>query len=284
MINSTSSNKEKTNSLINKLDIIFNAFFKILDFNELDVNRFLSDKETKRYKFLIIKKYIIFLLFEIVFLTPNIYLMLLNIYEIEINTTTWVIVNLFFSFSVCFLALFYRGIIMHFDEEFKYSKPYYRKKKKKMKKFCRQFNLIINNQHLIEEIGEENYNNKYKHNIKRINNRIDYYTNLFRSFWDYISQFGIISIITIIVINIISTLLGIYPKNINIEALIISLSILIGIGILSFYFFKRFNNRLIIKLSKDKNVLIESESLLDSKLKDITKHLQKKIELKFNVL
>lgn len=279
LINQISTNKGEKNKISKKLNATFDTFFKILDFNELDVNRFLSIKESKKYKSLIRKKVLIFLLYETLILIFWGYNLLWAGYEIEI--TFWLISRIIIGliiFNICNwpLGFFYGRILNHFYKDFNYSMPYYRKKKKKMKKSCKQFNLIINNQQLIEEIGEENYINKYKINFEKINNRINYYSNLFRSLDYYIIQFGIFSIVISIFSPIIYEILfggGIQVININFNVLLFSL--LIPIYLSSFVILHRFGNKkLIIKLNSKRNALIEAESSLSSKLEEITTYLQ----------
>ena len=281
LINQIRTNKGEKNKISKKLNAIFCTFFKILDFNELDVNRYLSIKDSKKYKSLIRKKFLIYLLFETLILINTGYLLFVNEYEIELTNWSiphiiWIIFMVILINTSFLLGKFSSRIITKIVKNFNYGMPYYRKEKKKMKKLCKQFNLIINNQQLIEEIGEENYINKYKNNIEKINNRINYYSNLFRSLDYYIIQFGIFSIgittFSPIIYEILSG--GIQVRNINDDVLFIGLIIPISLLIIFLSLYQLNNRSLNKRLYSIRNHLIVAELSLSYKLEDIAIYLQ----------
>ncbi|TKJ18902.1 MAG: hypothetical protein CEE43_16925 [Promethearchaeota archaeon Loki_b32] len=189
-INEERNDEVEKNQFFKSFDEIFETFFKILDFNELDVNRFLSFKDSKsKYGFYIMIR-ILTIILE--YSLPMFPIIIGIVYPSLFGNSglTTLIISVIIIFPVSISIFFIRKF---FDKKYDYSMAIFRKEKKKMNKYCKQLNLIIHNRYVIEELGEKNYTNNYKNKIKRINNRVDYFSQLFKPLNHYIIQFGLIS-------------------------------------------------------------------------------------------
>lgn len=168
---------------------------------------------------------------------------------------------------------------MSFAKVINYNKSIYRKEKKEMNLYCRQLNLIINNQYLIEKLGEKNYKNKYKNKIEKINNRLGYYSNVIRPLSNYIIQFGLISLV-LSVSTIIFEFISSSIQNTNISIVVIYFNLFLPLTsiFMSLIFYYLMSSSATGSLYDKKKILTKAKSSLSSKLKHATEVLQ---ELEF---
>ncbi len=250
----------------------FDVFFKILDFNELDVNRFLSFKDSKKYKFYIMNRILMIILnYSWIMIPVIVGIVYPSLFGNSLLTSLTMLGIIFIPAVISFVI-----ILRFFDKNYDYSMSIYRKEKKKMNKYCKQLNLIIHNRYVTEELGEKNYTNTYKNKIKRINNRVDYYSNLFKPLNHYIIQFGVISLLfslSPLFFDIIYKL--IQNQIISTDTLRTS----VGYTVVFVYFFLQsygtVNSSIIDNLYGKKRILTSLYPVLKNKLKKATKRLQK---------
>ncbi len=178
MINNTEPknliSKEKLNSYF---IIFFNAYNQLLDYNQMYLNIFLSLKRTEQYSRYVIYKLI---LFPIILIT----LMFAAFVEEPYSLISSII------FTIA-LILFYLVDRICF-KKFHYSISYYRKKRKKLFNFQTQLILILNNNILKEKIGEKEFMN-YRVKCSTIQDKVQYYCSIFKSYGDYLNKFGFIA-------------------------------------------------------------------------------------------
>jgi len=265
------NNDGEKNQFLKSFDEIFKSFFKILDFNELDANRFLSIKDSKKYRLFIKKRLLIVILF---------YISMWCTLIIDVLLPSFIPYGVISSLIILFvigLPLIYIGVRneMSFAEKGNYNKSFYRKEKKEMNKYCKQLNLIIYNRYVIEELGERNYTNNYKNKIKRINNRVDYYSKLFKPLNHYFIHFGLISLVTS-VSTIIFELVYSSIQNINISIEVIYLSLFLPMISLStsLTLYLLMISSATESLYDEKIFLTNAKSSLSGELKKATEILQ----------
>lgn len=272
-INEERNDEVEKNQFFTFFNESFDAFFKILDFNELDVNRYLSFKDSKKYKFYIMNRILTLMInysfVAIPAIVGTVYPSLFG----NLFLTTFIILGIMFIPAVISIAIIQR----FFDKNYDYSMSIYRKEKKKMNKYCKQLNLIIYNRYVIEELGEINYTNNYKSKIKRINNRVDFYSKLFKPLNHYIIQFGLISLVfsfSPIVIDIINS----FIQNQIISTDTIGNGIVLTLSFLSLFWlsYDSINSSIVDDLYDKRKILIKAKSSLSGKLKKATKKLEDK--------
>jgi len=280
-INEEKNNEVEKNQFFKSFDEIFETFSKILDFNELDVNRFLSFKDSKKYKFYIMNRILIIMVNYSYIIIPTIVGIVYPLLFGNLFLTMISISGILFIPVLKGMFIIRRFI----DENYDYNMSIYRKEKKKMNKYCKQLNLIINNRYVIEELGEKNYSNTYKNKIKRFNNRVDYYSQLFKPLNHYIIQFGLISLVfsfSPIFIDIIKSL--IQNQIISTDTLRTSVGYTIFFFVLFWQSYSFINLYIIDDLYEKKKNLTENEPkynedpslywVLKKKIVDATERLQ----------
>lgn len=191
-------------SIEENLDEIFKLFYITVDYDELELGRFLSIKDSKNFNLLLITKYIcfVFILSTIIFTVP----------------IFWFVVAIYGYVDVGYLSLItIIPIVLYFLSDtviirrFNYNFALYRKEKHDLLNFLNQFLVILSNHEVKSELIEKTKYNDYEKNFKEIQTRIHRFSNIFKPYMYYFEQFGLISIISIFV----SFFIGFLISNIS---------------------------------------------------------------------
>ena len=152
--------KDKKNLFTTELSKILDTFIKIIEYNELDVNRFLSLRETEKYNLYLTLKVLTYILLYVSYILQMFLFMLF--YDIGTFWMIWLI--FFFITSFFFTCKWY--IAKKFVEKFDFTKSLFRKEKKNMVLYQKQLNLLLNNQFLKNLLGEDTYEEQLGTKIK----------------------------------------------------------------------------------------------------------------------
>lgn len=273
--------KENNNYLVKELNKIFNIFFEILDYNELDLYDFLWIKRTIRIKYYIIQiiKYI-----SLSFLSFGFFYYYYTLFSFNYNNNPDIIIAIvgpaMFNLEIFLIPILFLSISLTiflitancFFSTFKYSKSFFHMEKKNLNNLKKQLNLLLNNYSLTKILAKKKKNEYFDEKRKLINEKVDYFSEIFSNFITFLAKYktSIVLCITIL-FNIISCM--ILPLIIKLERISLFMFVPpIAIAIISILLLRHIE---FLVFHEDKEILEKKEIRMNSKLNDLKELLIK---------
>lgn len=229
--------------LLKNLNNLFTLFFWVMDFNELDLEKFLKFKDYMKYsRYVLIRNGLfVSILISLVFS----------------SIITEFFVDIILVFVLYTLFIIFDG---YFYSKFKYNKMIYRRKKKLLNNFRKELTLLYNNWILYEILDEKSNRDEYDVKYNQIIEKIENFRKTFRSYEEVFKQFGIIAIITLILGFIINSLVQFAQIPINVDW-----NIFLDLGLMVsffFVFYRLMNSRLFRKYYSERPKILFAEQII----------------------
>lgn len=255
--------EKKTKEIEETFNEVINDFIKIIDYDELDLLKFLNIKKEGKYYNLLTKKIFLYVIIYTLIMSQ---VFLSNILDLLISIITNIIISIIYI-KIIFLV---NRIDEISQKKFKFTIGFYKKERKDVLDYQCQIHILFNNQSLQNIIASHNKSAYFK-KIEQINKRIENYKNAIKPITYKIKHYGIIGIIISLILNFFANFLIQYFQNqeIIVNLLLFGLSLpLIYISIFGiiYCFFKRRKNKVLYNY---RSWLQLSKTKLRSKIKDL---------------
>lgn len=229
--------------LLKNLNNLFTLFFWVMDFDELDLEKFLKFKDYMKYSRYVLIRNGLFV-------------------SILISLISSSIITEFFVGIILVFVLYTLFIIFdnYFYSKFKYNKMIYRRKKNLLNNFRKELTLLYNNRILYEILDEKSNRDEYDIKYNQILEKIENFRKTFRSHEEVFKQFGIIAIITLILGFIINSLVQFAQIPIYVDwNIFLDLGFMVS---LFFVFYRLMNSRLFRKYYSERPKILFAEQII----------------------
>lgn len=250
---------------------ILNYFIKILDYNELDINRFLNTRKKQKYYRLLSIKIAFSLISYFVIIGYGLF-----------NSTIPANYLILSSYLFGLFLYFFVYIWNHLDnlsfKKFGFTHSYFHKEKKQMKDFQNQIKLLFKNKFLLDFITKKAYNELYKNLLQDIDDKVGFYSNIIEPFFYQLKKYGFIGTFISLIIGFILNLIVQYfliesAIEIFVNQIIIIPSFYVLVLILAYFQFRYQKNK---RINKQKKLLVVSKKRLSFLVYHVISEIYKK--------
>lgn len=256
--------EKKVEGIKESFNEIINDFISIIDYDELDVLKFLNKRKEEKYYKLIVKKNLLYLFYLIILMSQ---IFLFNI----LDRIIYFIVIIAIGFIGALLLRSADRIDKISIMKFKFTFGFYKKECRDLLDYKVQLHLLFGNQYLNEILKSNNIKSKYNKKLEQINKRIEIYTNAIKPITYKIKQYGIIGISISLLLSLFTNFIIQYILNPEIILTILYFGLLIPVLYLLIFgiIYHLFKKKKIAILNNYRAWLQLHKVLLNSKIKDL---------------